>query len=159
MKAYNGQPEISIKKMELRHLPGVMEIERESFADPWSRQSFISEICRNNYAHYLVACYNKRVVGYIGAWNVANELHITNLAIEQEQRRKGIAVKLIGQMIEEARIKGALRVTLEVRISNRAAIKLYKKMGFRAAGKRPRYYLNNGEDALIMWKGLRNEKG
>ncbi len=157
IKNREKQLELDILKMELSHLPRIMEIEKKSFNDPWSKKSFIREITHNHYAYYFVACLEKQVIGYIGGWNVVDELHITNLAVDPAYRRLGIAYKLINWIIDIVRSEGAVKATLEVRVSNKAAIHLYEKCGFVAAGKRPRYYINNGEDALIMWKVIADE--
>jgi ribosomal-protein-alanine N-acetyltransferase len=154
MDTQDGQNEISIVKMEFSHLPQIMEIEKKSFSDPWSRKSFIREITQNHYAHYFVACQEDQVIGYIGGWNVVDELHITNLAVDPAYRRVGVARKLIDKIINEVKEEGVVKATLEVRVSNKPAISLYEKCGFIAVGKRPRYYINNGEDALIMWKEI-----
>ncbi|MFP4661576.1 MAG: ribosomal protein S18-alanine N-acetyltransferase [Halanaerobiales bacterium] len=146
---------VRIIPMTLNHLSRVMQIERESFSDPWSLTSFVSEITDNLYASYFVAIYQGQIVGYIGGWLVTDELHITNLAIARENRRSGVAQALIDKIILFALDQGMSRATLEVRASNNSAINLYRKKGFTSVGYRPNYYTNDGEDAMIMWKELK----
>lgn len=138
--------------MNLSHLDEVMRIEEESFPDPWSRGSFQREISENTYAYYFVAELEGKVLAYIGAWIVTDELHITNLAIKKEYRKMGLAQKLIDYIVDFSVEEECKRATLEVRVSNLPAIKLYEKKGFVAVGTRPKYYSNDNEDALIMWK-------
>ena len=151
--------EINICPMKESDFPQVIEIEQKSFADPWSIKSFYSEIQENPYALYLVAYSQERLVAYIGGWLITDELHITNLAVDPEQRGKGLAKKLLDEMIEISREEGMNKATLEVRISNSAAINLYRKNGFAIVGRRTKYYANNQEDALIMRKEYRDAGG
>jgi len=136
--------------MTLEHLEAVAAIEKASFKEPWSIHSFRAEIETNRLAIYLVACLDHRVTGYIGAWVVINEVHITTLAVHPEQRRQGVASNLIGALMEMTGPRGAGCLTLEVRPSNSAAINFYKKCGFQVLGCRKNYYVD--EDALIMSK-------
>lgn len=149
--------DIIINPMGEDDLPQVIEIENNSFADPWSLKSFQKEISENPYAIYLSAFFKNKLVAYIGGWIIIDELHITNLAVSKAFRRKGVAVKLLKELIKKSRERGAVRATLEVRVSNNPAINLYRKLGFKRAGRRPKYYSNNDEDALIMWKEYDNE--
>src|SRR5690606_485299 len=103
----------------------------------------------NGFASYYVALYNKEVVGYAGIWVVLEEAHITTLAVSPKWQGKGIGKALLQHLINEADSKGAVRMTLEVRVSNLKAQELYKKFGFVVCGRRPKYYRD--EDALIMW--------
>lgn len=143
---------IVIRKMVEEDLTRVMEIERNSFSDPWSMRSFRREIRENPYALYLSACFDDQLAGYVGGWLITDELHITNLAVDPSYRRLHIAEKLIDELLKISKRKGIMRATLEVRKSNMPAIRLYTKKGFQPAGIRPRYYRDNMEDALIMWK-------
>ncbi len=146
---------VNISSMSLKHLPRVMQIERESFSDPWSLSSFISELSDNSYATYFIARYQKKIAGYIGGWLITDELHITNLAIAKEFRGLGIAQHLIDKIIQYSKDRGINRATLEVRASNNSAMNLYRKKGFTSVGYRPNYYTNNNEDAMIMWKEIK----
>lgn len=148
---------IVINRMLESDLPRVMKIERKSFTDPWSLNSFRRELNDNPYALYLSAYLDEKLIAYIGGWLVTDELHITNLAVDPAYRRQGVAGKLLAELIDLAKKQGIVRATLEVRASNTSAIKLYEKNGFVSVGCRPRYYRNNNEDALIMWKELSNE--
>jgi ribosomal-protein-alanine N-acetyltransferase len=143
-----------IEAMRVEDLEEVLEIEAASFPTPWSRNSFLYELLENERAIYLVARndFNK-VVGYIGMWVVFDEGHITNLAAHPLHRHQGVAKALLSQLIKVARENGVKHLTLEVRRSNLLAQDLYQKIGFVHMGIRRKYYLDNKEDALIMWKG------
>ncbi|MGI6037496.1 MAG: ribosomal protein S18-alanine N-acetyltransferase [Limnochordia bacterium] len=146
-----------IRPMRVRDVDQVVAIEREAFPIPWSRFTYVSEIVHNDRAHYFVAVDEDRVLGYAGMWLIAGEGHITNVAVAAPYRRQGIGTKLLRTLAETARGYGALRLTLEVRRSNEEAQGAYKKCGFLSVGVRPGYYLDNGEDAVIMWKDLMEE--
>ena len=132
----------------------IMSIEEEAFATPWSRQAFESELEPDSKACYMVACDGNTVLGYMGAWFIVDEAHITNIAIHFAHRRRGIGNSLISSFVSYCAARGLKRMTLEVRVSNEAAIGLYKKHGFRALGLRKAYYSDNNEDAYLMWKEL-----
>ncbi|MBS3976726.1 MAG: ribosomal protein S18-alanine N-acetyltransferase [Syntrophomonadaceae bacterium] len=144
--------EISIRSMREHDLDWILEIESCSFPTPWSRSSFVNEIYFNEFAAYLVCCFDDKVVGYGGMWLIFDEAHITNLAVHPDFRGKGIGMKLLASLIELGINNGAVRFTLEVRRSNATAQSLYGKMGFKTTGVRKGYYSDNKEDALIMWK-------
>lgn len=139
--------------MNKSHIDGIMEIEKDSFAIPWSRASVEKEL-RNNLAIYTVVKENDKVVGYGGMWHVVNEGHITNIAVHKDYRRKGIGNIIVNKLIEIAEEKEMIGLTLEVRKSNVPALELYRKNGFKLEGIRPEYYEDNKEDAYIMWKYL-----
>lgn len=142
---------MNIRKMEERDINNIMPIENCSFSIPWSKESYLNEI-KNNAAIYIVAIFEKRIVGYAGVWKIIDEGHITNIAVHPNHRRRGIGKKLIEALIKISEKEGIKSFTLEVRESNTAAFKLYEKMGFKPIGKRKGYYSNNKEDAVIMWK-------
>ncbi len=144
---------MQIEMMNKGHIDGIMEIENESFAIPWSRSSIEKEL-KNNFAIYAVAIENNKVLGYGGMWHVVNEGHITNIAVHKDYRRKGIGQAIIEKLVEIAEEKEMIGLTLEVRKSNTPALELYKKNGFKLEGIRPEYYEDNKEDAYIMWKYL-----
>lgn len=150
----NGNLEIFLAPMGEGHLDQVCGIEKISFSTPWSRLSFVSEL-QNDLAWYLVALENETVAGYAGMWLILDEAHVTNLAVHPLYRGRGIGSALMGGLIWLAVCLGAVRMTLEVRVSNAAAIKLYEKLGFRREGRRRGYYTNPKEDALIMGMDLR----
>jgi len=131
-------------------LDEVIAIERVSFSMPWSRNAFLYELERNRVARCRVVREDRHVVGYLCLWEVADELHITNLAVHPRFRRRGVARSLLGEVLAEARRDGRRVVVLEVRPSNREARGLYESFGFRVIGRRRGYYYDTGEDALVM---------
>lgn len=142
-----------IECMSLVDLEQVVEIEQASFPTPWTRQSFLHELLENERAIYLVYKNVDRVWGYIGMWVILDEGHITTLAVHPAFRQQGVGNSLILKLEDAARGRGVRHLTLEVRKSNTAAQDLYKKLGFVSMGVRRQYYLDNFEDAIIMWKG------
>ncbi|MBQ3278847.1 MAG: ribosomal protein S18-alanine N-acetyltransferase [Clostridia bacterium] len=142
--------EALIRPMNAGDLDAVTAIEAATFARPWSRQSFQQELERNVAARYLVAEKNGQVVGYAGAWIILDESHITNIAITEAERGKGIGRKLTEALMQYLSNLGASYATLEVRVSNERAQHLYKSLGFVSVGKRKRYYEDNNEDAFLM---------
>lgn len=147
---------LTIRPMVEADLPAVLAIERESFASPWSLAVFRRELHDKEVSHLLVAEVSSSeggqwVVGYACYWHVLDEAHITNIAVKKGYRRRGVGCRLLTQMIQTAKLRGAKRATLEVRLSNEAAQRLYERHGFQAAAIRKGYYPDNGEDALVMW--------
>ena len=143
-------PSLSIERMLAADLPDVLVIERASFSMPWSRGAFLYEIEQNQVARCWVGREEGRIVGYICLWDVADELHVTNVAVHPDARRRGIARALLESVFGHARAVGSRRVLLEVRPSNTEAIPLYDSFGFRTVGRRRGYYYDTGEDALVM---------
>ena len=141
--------DISFDILKAEYIPQICEIEKEAFLSPWSAKSFEGEPY-NTAAHYVIALANGRVAGYGGFWRILDEGHITNIAVERSFRGQGVGKDILEQMIKRAAVQKIERMTLEVRVSNITAIKLYEKFGFVTLGVRPKYY-ENGEDALIMW--------
>lgn len=144
--------EVSIRLMQPTDIDAVLAVEEASFRTPWSRVAFEAEIGDNDLAHYLVLEYGGAVVGYGGMWLILDEAHVTNIAVAPEFRRCGLGTRLVTAMIGLARSLGAVRMTLEVRASNYEAQKLYRRLGFVSHGRRPGYYTDTREDALIMWR-------
>ncbi|MEW9670311.1 ribosomal protein S18-alanine N-acetyltransferase [Ammoniphilus sp. 3BR4] len=140
-----------VRRMTLDDLDAIEEIENSTFTIPWSRQSFQNELVNNHFAYYLILEVEGQVAGYGGMWVIGDEAHVTNIAIASEYRGKKWGEKLMIAMKLHAIRQGANAMTLEVRASNTVAQNLYKKLGFDKTGVRPRYYSDNGEDALIMW--------
>jgi ribosomal-protein-alanine N-acetyltransferase len=136
--------------MRLEDLADVHAIERASFAAPWPANAYRSELESNRLAHYLVARAGEEIVGYGGMWLMVDEAHITTFAIDPRWRRRRIGERLLIAFLDLARDRGAHEARLEVRLSNLPARRLYEKYGFRPVGLRPRYYSDDGEDALIM---------
>jgi len=136
--------------MQLEDLPAVHAIEQSSFTAPWPPHAYRSELESNRLAHYLVARAGDTVAAYGGMWLMVDEAHITTFAVHPGWRRQRIGERLLLAFLDVAVDQGAHEATLEVRLSNLAARRLYEKFGFRPVGLRPRYYSDNGEDALIM---------
>ena len=141
---------ISFREMKPEDADAVEAVEKASFPVPWSRKSFWEEAA-NERTYYLLALDDGKVIGYAGTWILDDEAQITNVAVTPEYRGKKVGAGLMTELIIEAKKRGATRMTLEVRPSNTAALALYDKFGFKDCGRRPHYYLDNGEDAVIMW--------
>ena len=142
---------IKIKPMALEHVAQVAELEKLCFSTPWSENSIASEL-NNDLALWLVAEDDGTVVGYVGSQTVHPETDMMNVAVAPNRRREGIAEVLVDSLIVELKRICSECLTLEVRASNVPAISLYQKMGFREVGRRPNYYRNPREDALILRK-------
>jgi len=143
---------VDIIYMNLEHIDEVSELEQICFYTPWTKKDFIKEITENKLAIYIVAIDNKKVVGYAGMWHIVDEGHITNIAVMPQYQHCGVGSKLVKKLIDIAVVKKMVGLTLEVRIGNLLAQKLYTKFGFKPEGIRKRYYSDTGEDAIIMWK-------
>jgi ribosomal-protein-alanine N-acetyltransferase len=128
----------------------VLAIERAVFATPWSRRAFLVEVDDTSISIPRVARLDARVVGYAVTWRVVDELHIGNLAVAPSSQRLGIGRALLESLMSTARELRLAYATLEVRVSNAAAISLYETLGFRPVAMRRRYYPDNGEDAMVM---------
>ena len=139
-----------MEPMRLDDLPAVHAIELASFTAPWPPHAYRSELESNRLAHYLVVRAGDRLAAYGGMWLMVDEAHITTFAVHPAWRRQRIGERLLLAFLDLAVERGAHEATLEVRLSNLPARKLYEKYGFRPVGLRPRYYSDNQEDALIM---------
>jgi len=137
-----------IRRLAYSDLPAVISIERRSFPTPWSLAMFVLELSKPS-GVCLAAIEGDQLLGYLVCSRYDQVWHLMNVAVAPERRREGVAGRLIRRLVDEGR--GALPFTLEVRVSNGPAIAMYERLGFRSAGVRPRYYQDNGEDALIMW--------
>ena len=133
-------------------LDAVLEIERASFTNPWTREMYRTELDNKGLAHCLLAKDGEQAVGFCSFWRILDELHINNLAVAPERRRQGIGRALLQFALEEGVRSGASKATLEVRRSNDIAKNLYERFGFSVAGVRRDYYSNPREDALVLWK-------
>lgn len=142
---------MTITNMKPEHVPQVARLEQQCFADPWSERSVGSEL-ENPLSLWLVALEGEQVVGYVGSQTVLEETDMMNIAVSADFRRKGIARALIEALVEKLREKGSRCLTLEVRISNIPALRLYEYMGFSQVGLRKNYYRNPKEDACILRK-------
>jgi ribosomal-protein-alanine N-acetyltransferase len=138
-----------IRPLAYSDLPAVIAIERRSFPAPWSLAMFVLELSKPS-SVCLAMVEDGALIGYLVCSRYADVWHLMNVAIEPSRRRQGLATELIERLFEENGPEA--RYTLEVRISNRVAITMYERFGFRSAGVRRRYYRDNGEDALIMWR-------
>ncbi|TCO76430.1 ribosomal protein S18-alanine N-acetyltransferase [Marinisporobacter balticus] len=140
------------RSMDVEDIEAVCQIEKLCFPIPWSYDAFLAEIEQNKFARYMVLELDGSVIGYGGMWNILDEGHITNIAIHPEASGYGYGNMLVKGLIEMAQKEDINRITLEVRVSNKIAQNLYKKYGFKDCGIRPKYYEDNGEDAMIMWR-------
>jgi ribosomal-protein-alanine N-acetyltransferase len=144
--------------MRANDLEAVLQIERASFRTPWSREAFLHELERNRVAGLWVARRDRAgetggaaaVVGYLCLWAVADEVHVTNLAVHPAWRGKGIGRFLLGALLVHHHGRGARRAFLEVRPGNVEARRLYAGLGFQEVGRRRGYYVDTGEDALLL---------
>ena len=132
-------------------LPGVLSIERRSFPAPWSLAMFVLELSKPSRRLPRGLTTGAGLAGYLVCSRYADVWHLMNVAVDPDCRREGIAEPMIEGMLDVAGRDG--RYTLEVRVSNYGAIAMYERIGFRRAGRRRRYYSDNGEDAMIMWLG------
>jgi ribosomal-protein-alanine N-acetyltransferase len=136
--------------MTVADLPSVQLIERASFTTPWPPQAYRQELEANRLAAYLVGLIGDEIVAYGGIWLMVDEAHVTTFAVHPRYRRRRIGERLLLSLLDLSIGRHAREATLEVRLSNLAARRLYEKYGFRPVGIRPRYYSDNQEDALIM---------
>lgn len=141
---------LRVEPMRPEDLDEVLAIERASFSMPWSRGAFLYEIQQNRVARCRVMRDDGSIVGYLCVWEIADEIHVTNVAVHPGRRRQGIARALLGGLLAEAQARDVRLIVLEVRPSNREAIALYESFGFRVTGRRRGYYYDTGEDALVM---------
>ena len=142
---------MKIRPMADKDIDQVCEIENNIFSTPWSHNSFTTSIASKDNV-YLVAEEEGKILGYCGLWGTADEGQITNVAVKKEFRKKAIGFSMIKILMEYGKDIGLNAFTLEVRVSNKAAINLYHKLGFEDCGVRKNYYTKPTEDALIMWR-------
>ena len=142
---------IEIRRLQLRDLTAIEEIERAAYPTPWSRSMFAGELAKPS-SICLGAFLDERLVGYLIVSRYVDAWHVMNVAVPPEQRRRGIASTLLEQLFELTGEDDRRGYTLEVRVSNTGAIALYERLGFESRGVRRGYYTDNREDALIMWR-------
>ncbi|MFF2483349.1 ribosomal protein S18-alanine N-acetyltransferase [Paenibacillus sp. NPDC058071] len=147
-------PSVHFRIMTLDDIDRIVELEREAFATPWTEEAFRNELLNNMFARYIVMEQDDRIIGYGGMWIIIDEAHVTNIAVSEDRRGLGLGEKLLRELQRRAVYYGANKMTLEVRVSNEIAQRLYRKFGFEESGIRPAYYSDNQEDALIMWAEL-----
>lgn len=146
------------RPMRVDDIETICEIEKEAFPTPWTPGAFHNELTNNHFAYYLVMEVAGAIAGYAGMWLIMDEAHITNIAVRLPFRGRKLGERLLAELGRRAWGKGAKRMTLEVRVTNRVAQNLYEKMGFRSVGVRKGYYTDNNEDALIMWADIPEER-
>jgi ribosomal-protein-alanine N-acetyltransferase len=143
--------EVTVGPMRRRHLRGVLRIEQQVYPRPWSLGLFMGELAFGRTRVYVVARVGSTVVGYGGLMLVAEDGHVTTLAVDPRWHRMQIGTRLLHALATEAVARGARNLTLEVRASNAAAQELYRGFGFAPAGIRKGYYVETKEDAIVMW--------
>jgi ribosomal-protein-alanine N-acetyltransferase len=143
-------PELEIRQLAYADLPQVIAIERRAFPTPWSLAMFVLELSKPS-GICLAALEDGELIGYLVCSRYDTVWHLMNIAVDPSRQRQGIATKLLERLFERGD-KPREQYTLEVRTSNEAAIRMYERFGFRAAGRRRAYYHDNREDALIMWR-------
>ena len=146
---------IVIRKMEIKDVPEVLKVEKSSFPVPWTSDIFYHELTDNMHALYFVVDYDGEIIGYAGMWIVIDEAQITNIAILPEYRGKKIGEQLFHHLMMAAIRIGAVQLSLEVRVSNIVAQRMYRKFGLLPGGIRKNYYTDDQEDALVMWVNLK----
>jgi ribosomal-protein-alanine N-acetyltransferase len=142
---------IEIRRLQLRDLSAIEQIERASYPTPWSRSMFAGELAKPS-SICLGAFLDNRLIGYLIVSRYVDAWHVMNVAVATDQRRRGTATTLLGALFELTSEDGRRGYTLEVRVSNAGAIALYERLGFESRGVRRGYYTDNREDALIMWR-------
>lgn len=142
---------LKIRRLTYADLPQMIALERRAFPTPWSLAMFVLELSRKD-GICLAALRDGELVGQVICSRYEDDWHIMNIAVDPSARRQGIGSALLAELIERVGGDDRARITLEVRPSNAAAIALYRRFGFLSAGRRPRYYQDNGEDALVMWR-------
>jgi [ribosomal protein S18]-alanine N-acetyltransferase len=164
--AVRARARLEIRRMTPVDLDEVMVIERAAFRHPWSPELFRREL-EHDWSTILIALEpltsasgrgTERIVGFLIYWLVHDEVHILNVAVSPEQRRKGVARLLMAETERRAQQASASLITLEVRRSNQAALELYRQFDYRAVGVRPNYYVDEGEDAIVMVKELKRPR-
>lgn len=139
----------TIREMNIADAKAVAEVEHDVFTTPWSSEMFEQEI-ENVLTTYMLVCMDEEIIGFAGFWLVVDEAQVTNIAIKQDWQERGYGRVLVTKLMQSAQQKGALSISLEVRPSNKRAIKLYEKLGFKEVGIRPNYYQDDGENAILM---------
>ena len=143
-------PVVTITPLRRRHIGDVMAIERQVFPKPWSASLFEGELGRSGRT-YVVARVGARLVGYAGVLLMADDGHVATIAVDPSWQGQQIATRLMVELMHQALALGAEQITLEVRVTNVRAQRIYQRFGFAPAGARKGYYADNGEDALVMW--------
>lgn len=145
--------QIVVRKLQEEDIQALVRIEAETFSMPWSENAF-RELLSRPYCSYFVALADGQLVGGAGCTNLCGEVNIDNVVVAESYRNQGIGQILLQELIAAGESEGVQAFTLEVRVSNAAAIHLYEKNGFRSEGIRPRFYEKPVEDAMIMWRRI-----
>jgi ribosomal-protein-alanine N-acetyltransferase len=145
-----------IKRLQLRDLSAIEQIEKDAYPTPWSRSMFASELAKPS-SVCLGAFDGDELLGYLIVSRYVDAWHVMNVAVSPAHRRRGLAETLLNVLFEQTADDARRGYTLEVRVSNEGAIKLYERLGFRSSGVRRGYYTDNREDALIMWRDAKRE--
>lgn len=158
MSGGGGLPGFRIRNLESGDLDGVMAIEGASFPSPWSRALFEEEIGRR-FSDAIVAVEDpgEETAGYAICWTIGEESHLLNIAVRPDARHRGIGRSLLRECIRRSALAGGRSIVLEVREGNDAAIRLYRRHGFRPAGVRKGYYTDTGEDAIVFLRYIGEE--
>jgi ribosomal-protein-alanine N-acetyltransferase len=149
-------PALAFVPMSLEDIPGVMEIENQSFPIPWSESSFRYELLENPYASLFVGRVRTEpsVIAFACVWIVDQEMKINNIAVHPRVRAQGVGTRFLRFLLDHAASQGCREITLEVRPSNAAALALYRTAGFIPIGRRKQYYTDTHEDAIVMWSRI-----
>ncbi|CAM3329761.1 ribosomal protein S18-alanine N-acetyltransferase [Paenibacillus lupini] len=150
----NNQANLVFRSMTMADISSIVAIEQEAFTTPWTPEAFKNELTSNMFARYMIMEHDDEIIGYGGMWIIVDEAHVTNIAVRADHRGQGLGERLLTELQQTAAFFGANKMTLEVRVSNEIAQRLYRKLGFKPAGIRPAYYSDDNEDALIMWADL-----
>lgn len=143
---------VKIKPMQKEDVDAVIEIERMAYGEHhWSKDSFFAELTNDLAKYFSAFNENDELIGYCGTWQILEEAHITNIAVNPQYRRQSVGEALLKSAVDECYKNMVKYITLEVRVGNKPAIALYEKYGFKSLGVRKGYYQDNNEDALIMW--------
>jgi ribosomal-protein-alanine N-acetyltransferase len=142
---------VTLRKMTIEDVSAVAQLDRMSFSLSWPEHAFAYEVKDNSAARCFVAeTEEKQIIGMVVSWVILDELHIATIAVHPDYRRQGIGEQILIEALRDGREAGTLHALLEVRAGNAAAQNLYRKFGFKEVGRRPKYYKDNGEDAILM---------
>ena len=134
-------------------LDAIVALEEQSFTNPWSRDTLVWELRNSDVTFlYVLRLDDRTPVAFCVCWMLLDELHVNTVAVAPAHRRQGLATRLLQHVFSEAAVRGVTRATLEVRASNEAALRLYERLGFKVTARRPGYYTQPDEDALILWR-------
>jgi [ribosomal protein S18]-alanine N-acetyltransferase len=153
-----GDVSFSIRRLELADLDAIEKIERASYPTPWSRSMFVGELAKPSSLSIAAVLDDGALAGYLVLSRYVDAWHVMNVAVAEQHRRLGIASAMLRTLFDSTRDDAERGYTLEVRVSNLAAIRLYERFGFTTRGVRRGYYTDNREDALIMWKDPEGEQ-